>query len=155
MNQCSVINFSKAFLTLKRRLWGKQVWAVLAKGRRAPTKLERNFPWQAWLGFMLIHHNSTKLSLSGWAHLFQAKWFCLHPAMAPRLREAEGTRMWWLLLGQGQPLASALLRCRLWDWCHHPMDLSSQRGEQVPPSPPEGLGHCRDAPGALLWHFLY
>ena len=164
MNWCSVTTFSKAFLTLKRRLWGKQVWAVQAKGHWASTKLERNHSQQALLGFMLLHHNFTKLSLSGLAHPFQASDFASVP---PRpLWAVAGRGEWkvrWLLPWQGQLWLSPLPLLSLsaefgvgvvvrWSWA------GGWDGWSPPPSraePPEGPGHHRDAWGALLWHFLY
>lgn len=160
MNLGGVTTFSKAFLTLKRRLWGRQVWAVLAKGHQASTKLERNFSRQALLAFMLLHHNFTKLSLSGLAHPFQANDFTSVP---PWLLRAVGGR------GDGRCSAccwdrgshGALLSLGVgfgvdvlvpWSW------TASWDGRSPSPhraEPPEGPGHRRDPSGALFWHFLY
>lgn len=149
MNQCSVTYFSKAFLTLKCRLWGKQVWAVLAKGHQASTTLERNFSRQALLCFLLLHHNFTELSLSGLACPFQARNFASVPHGPSGLQEAEGLADGMSAAGMGSCgslLSSSLLGCGVWGRCHHPMELSSRLGWHVPSSPPSRASRRTRAP---------
>lgn len=129
MNQCSVTYFSKAFLTLKCRLWGKQVWAVLAKGHQASTTLERNFSRQALLGFFVTASQFYKVVLVRVSLPLSGKKFFLRPPWPLRAAGGRGDGGCHVCCWDGQLWLSPLL---LSPWVWGLGSVSSSHGAEQP-----------------------